>query len=68
MARYFGKEHKHVLDAIDDLMRQMPGGGSAEFSAHPHVHPQNGQTYRSFDMDRDGFTGPRALQFKMAMA
>ncbi|MFI5409078.1 Rha family transcriptional regulator [Kaistia sp. UC242_56] len=50
-----------------------PRFGSAEFSANLYVHPQNGQTYRSANMTRNGFTmlvmgftGARARQFKQA--
>jgi len=72
VAAFFGKAHRHVLDAIDALIAQEPKLGSAEFSAHPYVEPQNGQTYRAFDMTRDGFTllamgftGGKALKWKL---
>ncbi len=73
VAEKFGKNHRDVLDAIRDLVK-----GSAEFSAHPmfeettYIHPQNGQTYPMFVMNRDGFsllamgfTGKKALEFKL---
>lgn len=52
VAAYFGKHHHHVLDSIDDLIKQ----GVTTFREPPYVHEQNGQTYRSFDMTRDGFS------------
>lgn len=73
VANKFGKEHKHVLDVIRELIK-----GCAENSADPmfeettYVHPQNGQTYPMFIMNRDGFTllamgftGDKALRFKL---
>lgn len=73
VAKKFGKEHKHVLDAIRELIK-----GCAENSANPmfeettYVHPQNGQIYPMFIMNRDGFTllamgftGDKALRFKL---
>lgn len=68
VAPYFGKEHFNVLQDIDKLIKQ----GVLDFQETPYVHEQNGQTYRSFDMTRDGFTilamgftGKKALQFKL---
>lgn len=73
VADKFQKEHRHILDAIRDLIK-----GSAEFSAHPmfeettYTHPQNGQSYPMYLMNRDGFsllvmgfTGEKALRFKL---
>lgn len=73
VAKKFGKEHKHVLDAIRELIK-----GCAENSADPmfeettYIHPQNGQTYPMFIMNRDGFTllamgftGDKSLRFKL---
>ena len=73
VAEKFGKEHRHVLDSIRDIL------GSAENSAYPqmfvesnYVHNQNGQTYPMYIMNRDGFTllvmgfnGKDALNFKI---
>lgn len=73
IATYFGKEHRNVLQDIDRLITESPGRGLLAFQHTPYVHPQNGQTYRSFDMTRDGFTllamgftGAKALKFKLA--
>ena len=72
IAVFFDKEHRHVLEAIDKLIAAEPKLGSAEFSANPYVEPQNGQTYRSYDITRDGFsllamgfTGAKALKWKL---
>lgn len=54
VAKKFGKEHKHVLDAIRELIK-----GCAENSANPmfeettYIHPQNGQTYPMFIMNHN---------------
>lgn len=73
VAEKFGKEHKHVLDAIRELIK-----GCAENSADPmfaettYINEQNGQEYPMFIMNRDGFTllamgfnGKKALLFKL---
>lgn len=73
VAKKFGKEHKHVLDAIRELIQ-----GGAETSADPmfvetiYVNEQNRQEYPMFVMNRDGFTllamgftGKKALKFKI---
>lgn len=68
VADYFGKEHRNVLRDIDALIE----GGVLNFELTPYINDQNGQTYRAFDMTRDGFTllamgftGKQALQFKL---
>ena len=73
VAEKFGKEHKHVFDAIRELIQ-----GCAETSADPmfvetiYVNEQNRQEYPMFVMNRDGFTllamgftGKKALKFKL---
>ncbi len=55
MAAYFGKNHFHVLRDIDNLLIELGEGGLLNFEETPYTDPQNGQTYRRFDMDRDGF-------------
>lgn len=75
VAREFGKEHRHVLDAIRKLIT-----GSAQNSAYPqnmfreefYTNEQNGQQYPMYLMNRDGFTllamgftGDRAMEFKL---
>ncbi|TPR16679.1 phage regulatory protein/antirepressor Ant [Apilactobacillus timberlakei] len=74
VAKTFGKKNKHVLESIDQLLKD----GVAEKSADPmfmegtYKHPQNHQTYRMYYMNKDGFTllamgftGKKAMQFKM---
>ncbi len=80
VAAFFGKQHRHVLDNIDNLIKQEPDlglrnfaqGGVPSFRQTPYVEPSNGQTYRGYDMDRDGFTllamgftGTKALKWKL---
>lgn len=73
VAKKFDRNHRDVLDSIRELIK-----GCAENSADPmfeettYVHPQNGQTYPMFIMNRDGFTllamgftGDKALHFKL---
>lgn len=73
VAETFGKEHKHVLEAVRELIK-----GCAQKSADPlfdestYIHPQNGQEYPMYIMNRDGFTllamgftGDKALEFKL---
>lgn len=71
VAETFEKQHKHVLDSLDELI------GVAENSADlfwedTYIHPQNKQSYRMIFMNRDGFTllamgftGKKALEFKL---
>ena len=70
----FDKQHKHVLEAIDNLIKEM---GVAEKSADLFIeskyqHPQNKQWYKEYLLTRDGFsllvmgfTGKEALQWKL---
>ena len=56
VAAFFGKEHRNVLAAISSLIEQEQKLGLLNFKQTPYVEPSTGQTYRSYDMDRDGFT------------
>ena len=73
VAEVFGKSHKHVLDAIRDIVK-----GYAEKSADPmfeettYINEQNKQSYPMFVMNQDGFTllamgfnGKKAMEFKL---
>lgn len=72
VAENFNKRHAHVLEAIDELI------GAAENSADlfyetTYIHEQNKQVYRQYYMTKDGFTllamgftGKKALDFKLA--
>lgn len=73
VATYFGKRHDHVMRDIANLIAAEPELGLLNFGDTPYVEPQNGQTYKSFDMDREGFellamgfTGAKALKWKRA--
>ena len=71
IARDFEKTHKHVLEAIDSLMRVAENSADL-FYETTYTHEQNKQEYRQFLMNRDGFTllvmgftGRKAMRFKM---
>lgn len=68
VAAYFGKRHDNIIRDIEKLV----AGGVLNFEETPYIAPQNGQTYKTYNMDRDGFTllamsfsGKKALQFKL---
>jgi len=72
VAAFFGKEHRNVLRDIDLLITQEQKLGLLNFEQTPYVEPSTGQTYRSYNMDRDGFTllamgftGGKALKWKL---
>lgn len=71
VAAYFGKQHAHVLRDIDDLILAAPEAAS-NFGVCSYQSVEGGRSYRAFDMTRDGFkllamgfTGAKALQFKL---
>ena len=73
VADFFGKRHDNLLRDIDALIREEPSLSPLKFEETPFVDPQNGQTYRRFNMNRDGFvllvmsfTGRKALNFKIS--
>ena len=72
VAETFRKQHKHVLEAIDELKQGLAENSADLFYEDIYVHPQNKQSYRKVIMNRDGFTllamgftGQKALQFKL---
>ena len=73
-ATYFGKQHAHVLWDIDTLISQEPSIASSFGANEGCVTVGFGtRKVRTYDMNRDGFTllamgftGPRALKFKLA--
>lgn len=72
VAQAFDKEHKNVLRDIDNLISHDLSGGLALFEHTPYIHPQNGQTYRCFEMNEHafillvmGYTGDRAIRLKV---
>ena len=72
VAETFNKNHKHVLEAIDNLKEGVAENWADLFYEDTYTHPQNKQQYRIIYMNRDGFTllamgftGKKALKFKM---
>ena len=68
VAEAFRKRHGHVMRDIENLIAR----GVPNFGHTLYTHPQNGQTYKMYEMDRDGysllamgFTGNKALRFKI---
>ena len=77
VAETFEKNHRHVLESIREIIKQAGGmpkiGQSPMFQETTYIHEQNGQAYPMYLMNRDGFTllamgftGKKALQFKLA--
>lgn len=73
VAESFGKEHRNVLRDIDNIIANpaYQERGLLNFEQTPYIDPQNGQTYRVYEMDRQGFeilamgfTGEEALRWK----
>ncbi|KJS40395.1 MAG: hypothetical protein VR70_06020 [Rhodospirillaceae bacterium BRH_c57] len=72
VAEFFSKRHDNVLADVGSILKSQDTPADW-FIERPVVNEQNGQTYRTFDMTRDGFTllvmgytGPKAMQFKIA--
>ncbi|HAP4654863.1 TPA: phage regulatory protein, partial [Enterococcus faecalis] len=72
VAEVFGKEHKVVLKAIDEIKQGVAQNYADLFYEDTYIHPQNKQSYRQVIMNRDGFTllamgftGQKALKFKL---
>ena len=72
VAENFGKDHKHVLDNIRDILGVAENQADPMFHEITYIHPQNKQKYPEFLMNRDGFTllamgftGQNAMQWKM---
>lgn len=75
VADYFGKAHKHVLEAVDSLVSAAPEcGPNFRLTLEYVPMPRGGsRPERMYEMDRDGFTllvmgftGSEALKFKLA--
>ena len=71
VAETFEKNHQHVLRDLNNLKEGVQNWTDL-FYEDEYVHPQNKQTYRQIIMNRDGFTllamgftGQKALQFKL---
>lgn len=72
VAETFGKDHRHVLEAIDSIKKGVAENWADLFYEDAYIHPQNKQQYRVIYMNRDGFTllamgftGKKALTFKL---
>lgn len=73
VAAYFSKEHRNVLIAIDKLLKDMGPEGVLNFKQGGYTLPATGdQLHRCYEMDRRGFTllsmgftGKKALAFKL---
>jgi Rha family phage regulatory protein len=73
IAEHFGKTHKHVLDSIDNLIRDLTAENYAVkdyFKESDWINDRN-RKYRMYKISRDGFsllgmgfTGKKALKFK----
>jgi Rha family phage regulatory protein len=71
VAAFFEKRHDNVLADIRGLLKSQDTP-SDWFIETETTNEQNGQAYRTFDMNRDGFTllvmsytGPKAMAFKV---
>ncbi|KDS81297.1 antirepressor [Lacticaseibacillus rhamnosus 51B] len=71
VADVFGKEHRNVLATIGGLLKNQQT--QHMFMKSTYVNEQNGQSYPMYYMNRDGFTllamgftGKKALQFKIS--
>ena len=73
MAAFFEKRHDHVLQAIDGLATDLaPEKSGSLFIKQLAFDPAANRDTRSFDLTKDGFallamgfTGPKALAFKL---
>nr|DAJ09242.1 MAG TPA: regulatory protein [Caudoviricetes sp.] len=78
VAEKFGKRHDKLIHEIERMYGDIEELGSAQNGGHPlfrkmyYVHPQNGQKYPKYIMNRDGFsllvmgfTGKKALEWKL---
>lgn len=71
VAETFGKEHSKVIRSIEGIAKS--GDTPQMFAKDTYINPQNNQKYPMYYMNRDGFTllamgftGAKALQFKLA--
>lgn len=70
IANVFGKHHGNLVQRIKQL-ECSPEFRCSNFSEHPYINEQNGQTYTEYNITRDGFaflcmgfTGAKAAQWK----
>ena len=77
VAETFGKEHRNVLRDIENIIKKGGAQNWADpqkrlFAEGAYKHPQNHQEYKMYYMTKDGFTllamgftGKKAMQFKL---
>lgn len=74
VAEMFGKEHRNVVRAIENIMEGIAKNEHTPkmFFKSSYKHPQNGERYTKYYMNRDGFsllvmgfTGKKALEWKL---
>jgi Rha family phage regulatory protein len=72
VARHFSRDHKSVLRAVEILMAQLPEDARRNFAPSEYTDP-TGRTLPAYRLTRDGFTllamgftGKKALAFKLA--
>lgn len=74
IAEAFGKQHRHVLRDIRDMLGGLPKIGHTPpmFYESSYINEQNGQSYPEYLMNRDGFsllvmgfTGKAAMEWKL---
>lgn len=72
IAEHFEKQHKHVLDAIEEIKKGVAEKSADLFKESKYKHSQNKQWYKEYLMTRDGFTllamgftGKKALEWKL---
>lgn len=74
VAQDFEKEHRNVLQSVDNLIIDMGGAEKSAdlFIESKYQHPQNKQWYKEYLLTRDGFSllvmgfnGKEALQWKL---
>lgn len=74
VAQFFGKLHTHVLRDIENLLNKLPPARQTNFGlCFENSELQNSKPLKRYRMTRDGFTllvmgwtGEKALQFKLA--
>lgn len=74
VAEKFEKRHDHVLRDIEEIIKTMgsPQNWGHLFIKKTYVHEQNKQTYKEYELTKDGFsllamgfTGGKALKFPL---
>lgn len=72
IADNFEKQHKHVLEAIEEIKKGVAEKSADLFIESKYQHHQNKQWYKEYLLTRDGFTllamgftGPKALEWKL---